>query len=71
MIINYVRPILEGLVQRIRYSADAGERGQALAEYGMVIGLVAVICIAAVTAIGLAILGRLDVIGSALGGGGS
>jgi pilus assembly protein Flp/PilA len=32
-----------------------GEDGQALAEYGLLLALIAVVCIAAVTALGLAI----------------
>ena len=42
------------LVARVR-----SEEGQALAEYGLVIGLVAVVCIAVLTALGLAIFGVL------------
>lgn len=47
------------------------EDGQALAEYGLILGLIAVVCIAALTAIGLAIQGELGAISSAFGGGGS
>lgn len=47
------------------------EDGQALAEYGLILGLIAVVCIAALTAIGLAIQGELGAIGNAFGGGGS
>jgi len=35
------------------------EDGQALAEYGLLLALIAVICIAALTALGLAIMGTL------------
>ena len=36
------------------------EDGQALAEYGLLLALIAVICIAALGALGLAISGALD-----------
>lgn len=48
-----------------------GEDGQALSEYGLVLGLIAVVCIIALTAIGLAISGDLDSLSGAMGGGGS
>jgi pilus assembly protein Flp/PilA len=35
------------------------EDGQALAEYGLLLALIAVVCIAALTALGLAISGTL------------
>lgn len=42
------------------------EDGQALTEYGLIMALVAVVCIAALTAIGLALLGYLEQIQDAL-----
>lgn len=36
------------------------EEGQALAEYGLLLALIAVVCIAALTALGLAVSGTLD-----------
>lgn len=36
------------------------EDGQALAEYGLLLALIAVVCIAALTALGLALSGMLD-----------
>ena len=45
------------------------ETGQAMAEYGLVLALIAVVCIAALTAIGLGISGSLGSITSQLGGG--
>jgi len=55
-----------GLVARVR-----SEAGQALAEYGLVLALIAVVCIAALTALGLAISGLLgDIAGAMPGGGG-
>lgn len=47
------------------------EEGQALAEYGLIVGLIAVVCIIGLTAIGLAISGDLDALSGAMGGGGS
>jgi pilus assembly protein Flp/PilA len=44
------------------------EEGQALAEYGLILGLVAVVAIAALTLLGGAITGKLGSISSALGG---
>ncbi|MBI1885859.1 MAG: Flp family type IVb pilin [Chloroflexi bacterium] len=43
------------------------ERGQALAEYGLILALIAVVAIAALTALGLAVSGKLDEITSAFG----
>jgi pilus assembly protein Flp/PilA len=42
------------------------EDGQALAEYGLLLALIAVVCIAALTALGLAVSGTLGSITSAL-----
>ncbi len=47
------------------------EEGQALAEYGLILGLIAVVAVAALTALGLAITGKLGSITSAFGGGSS
>ena len=47
------------------------EEGQALAEYGLILGLIAVVAIAALTLLGTALSGKLDSVNSALGGGGS
>jgi len=38
------------------------EAGQALAEYGLILALIAVVCILALTALGLAVAGQLDAI---------
>lgn len=43
------------------------EDGQALAEYGLILGLAAVVTLAAVTLLGTAIVGQFDVINVALG----
>jgi len=50
-----------GLVARFR-----SEAGQALAEYGLILALIAVVCILALTALGLAVSGQLDKIGAAM-----
>jgi len=47
------------------------EEGQALAEYGLILGLIAVVAIAALTLLGVAITGKLDAVNTALGGSGS
>ena len=44
------------------------EEGQALAEYGLILGLIAVVAMAALGALGLAITGKLGSINTALGG---
>ena len=45
------------------------EDGQALAEYGLILGLIAVVCIIALTGIGLAVSGQLGSLASAMGSG--
>jgi pilus assembly protein Flp/PilA len=52
---------LEGLLGNARE-----EEGQALAEYGLLLALIAVACLAAVTALGLAIAGQLGTITGSL-----
>jgi pilus assembly protein Flp/PilA len=42
------------------------EEGQALAEYGLILALIAVVCILALTAIGLAISGTLGDVAAAM-----
>jgi pilus assembly protein Flp/PilA len=42
------------------------EDGQALAEYGLLLALIAVVCIAALTALGLAVSGTLSSITGSL-----
>ena len=53
------------------FSIYKDEEGQALAEYGLILGLIAVVAIAALTLLGTAITGKLDVVNTALGGSGS
>ncbi len=43
-----------------------GEKGQTLAEYGLILALIAVVCIAALGFLGLVLAGQLDAITAAL-----
>jgi pilus assembly protein Flp/PilA len=52
------------------FSRMRDESGQALAEYGLIVALIAVVCIALLTALGLAISGQLGEVSDAIGGGG-
>jgi pilus assembly protein Flp/PilA len=36
------------------------EKGQALAEYGLILALIAVVCLVALTALGVAVSGNMD-----------
>lgn len=47
------------------------EEGQALAEYALILGLIAIVAVAALTLMGTAITGKLGGVSSALGGGSS
>jgi pilus assembly protein Flp/PilA len=44
------------------------EQGAALVEYALLIGLIAVVCIVAITQLGLSISGKLSTACSSLGG---
>ena len=48
------------------YARFQREEGQALAEYGLILALIAVVAIAALTLLGVAIAGKLDAITTAL-----
>jgi pilus assembly protein Flp/PilA len=63
--LSKISEFVTGLVARFR-----SEAGQALAEYGLILALIAVVCLLALTAIGLAIAGHLDSVAGALGAGG-
>ena len=43
-----------------------GEKGQALAEYGLILALIAVVCIAALGFLGLAVMDQLDLVTAAM-----
>ena len=43
------------------------EDGQALSEYGLILGLIAVVAIVALTLLGTAVVAKLDLINVALG----
>jgi len=50
-------------------SALGEERGAALAEYGLLVALIAVVCIGAVTVLGTGVQGALNDAAGGLGGG--
>jgi len=52
-------------VRRLNHG-DESESGQSMAEYGLLLALIAVVCVATVTALGLAISGTLGSITGAL-----
>jgi pilus assembly protein Flp/PilA len=47
------------------------EEGQALAEYALILGLIAIVAVTALTLMGTAITGKLSGVSSVLGGSGS
>jgi pilus assembly protein Flp/PilA len=53
--VSRINEVLTWLVTRYQR-----EDGQALAEYGLLLALIAVVCIVALTALGLAIAGTLS-----------
>ncbi|HWH92225.1 MAG TPA: Flp family type IVb pilin [Baekduia sp.] len=57
---------LMGRIQAARITAE--DEGQALVEYGILVGLIAVACIVAVTLLGTQIAAFFDQITTALGG---
>ena len=59
--LNRISEFVIGLVARFR-----SEAGQALAEYGLILALIAVVCILALTAVGVAVSGNLDDIANAM-----
>ena len=63
--LSKISEFVMGPVARFR-----SESGQALTEYGLIMALIAVVCMGALGIIGLAIAGFLDDIAAALGGGG-
>jgi len=61
--LSKISEFVMGLVVRFR-----SEAGQALAEYGLILALIAVVCLVALGAIGAAISGHLGAVASVLGG---
>jgi pilus assembly protein Flp/PilA len=59
--LSKISEFVMGLVARFREEA-----GQALAEYGLILALIAVVCIIALTALGLAVSGQLDAIAAVM-----
>jgi pilus assembly protein Flp/PilA len=59
--LSKINDFVMGLVARFR-----SEAGQALAEYGLILALIAVVCILALTALGLAVSGKLEAITAAM-----
>jgi pilus assembly protein Flp/PilA len=59
--LSKISEFVMGLVARFREEA-----GQALAEYGLILALIAVVCILALTALGLAVSGQLDAIAAVM-----
>ena len=53
---------MQGLIKRLRRD----EEGAALVEYGMLVGLIAVICVVAVTALGKDVSNAFSTIAAAL-----
>jgi pilus assembly protein Flp/PilA len=51
-----------------RFSELGREEGQALVEYGLIIALVALVCIAGLTALGVSINGLLNSIATTISG---
>lgn len=61
--LSKINEFVLGLVVRLR-----SEAGQALAEYGLILALIAIVCLLALGALGAALLGQLDAVASAIGG---
>ena len=53
--LSWINQVLTGFMARFQ-----SEKGQALAEYGLILALIAVVCVFALTALGLAISGLLS-----------
>jgi len=62
--LSRISEFVVGLVARFR-----SEAGQALAEYGLILALIAVACIVTLGVLGLAVAGQLGAIAGAMPGG--
>ena len=54
------------VVRKVAAFQTLDEEGQGLAEYGLILALIAVVCIGALTAMGPAIATKLDAVSTAL-----
>lgn len=59
---------MKKLIQKVRKFLTGKEEGASLAEYGLLVALIAVICIAAVTALGTNVANKIQQAASAIGG---
>jgi Flp pilus assembly pilin Flp len=57
---------LKSYTQRLMTAFVAGEEGQGLVEYSLILALVSIAAIAALTGLGAAIVGELEVVTGAL-----
>jgi pilus assembly protein Flp/PilA len=60
---NGLISLMQALVARVQ---TRDESGQALVEYGLLVGLIAVICVVAVTALGVNVAAMLQSVADAL-----
>ena len=65
---NFEKDLL--VVRNVMKLFAKNEEGAALVEYGLLVGLIAVVCITAVTNLGLYVEGAFDAINTALGNAG-
>lgn len=56
---------ISNLVLRL-FARMEDERGQALAEYGLILGLIAVVALAALTLLGVAVTAKLNTVANAI-----
>jgi pilus assembly protein Flp/PilA len=56
------------LVKKVRAFFASKEEGASLAEYGLLVALIAVVCILAVTALGTNVAAKIQAAANAIGG---
>ena len=56
------------LVKKVRKFFTGKEEGASLAEYGLLVALIAVICIVAVSALGISVRDKIQAAADAIGG---
>ena len=59
---------MKNLIKKVRKFLTGKEEGASLAEYGLLVALIAVVCIAAVTALGTNVAAKIQQAASAIGG---